>query len=812
MSNDILIDDSSAMAGNLVAAVDSIAKAVSESSSTFNASFDNLAKEFSGSISKVTDSVKSMHNDLLRAIDKVNVNVSVTKNIRQSSTKSKDKSDDKSIMLELQAEQLNAVRQKYAEEQSIMAELRAEQIKFISDKKNEEKIIMAELAAEQAKAISEKMIEEKTIMAELFAEQKKMADEKWLEEKAMMNELLKEEKDAIKRKEQEEKLIRQQLADEERKSIAQAGFTSFAASAFPDELAAMGKSSKGKVSASDTGWLQSLSDFSKSFEKIPLSNFERPKAEDIYPVKEMQQASSALLEGTSSFFSVMKKVDSFSILPEQPPRPTEGFEKPIQSEFTTYGVQGEQPPLKSRRKISRDMLSQLAFGEEVTPFVGPKNITEDQRNAIAASKAVPGSQVGPMPQGGFSPMNIGLAVQQMGQALNNFPKMFNAAMGNVFGKGQLGQGATKAFGMAGNAMGRAGAGIAGIGGAGAATAVGGAVVAPFLASIGGASAIMSSFNTIMSTSNTIMQQFGGMISKVSPALVKQFELVSNDLQAVIGRAMIPAFNEMIKAQRTLADIMVPTAKATSGLYEAFAKTYRILIETFMPLYSTIVQVVTPIFKWFADLMNKILEILKPVVDAFNAIFVALSGVIETLYMFSPLRLLVVGIVKVFDWFITGSRFVFGSFISGMGRIIEFMSNIPGLGGLAETGKKLQAMGKQTFSGKASTGQKTDGASVGAAIREAQTVSIESLGDEIRKSAITSQVPTLEEEQRNYLKDIASNTEKEKFKTAFIEALRQSGLMKETDKSPYSSMYDSEESYMAAVGFGMMDLSSGGSTY
>jgi hypothetical protein len=82
MSNGIPIDDSAAMAGNLVKAVEDIAVAVGSASDVFGRSFGEFAVQFKTSMSGVTDSVKTLQNEMVDVIKSLDVSIKVIKNIK----------------------------------------------------------------------------------------------------------------------------------------------------------------------------------------------------------------------------------------------------------------------------------------------------------------------------------------------------------------------------------------------------------------------------------------------------------------------------------------------------------------------------------------------------------------------------------------------------------------------------------------------------------------------------------------------------------------------------------------------------------
>ena len=295
-----------------------------------------------------------------------------------------------------------------------------------------------------------------------------------------------------------------------------------------------------------------------------------------------------------------------------------------------------------------------------------------------------------------------------------------------------------------------------LGTAAASNPIAAAIVAPFAAALAGGAVIMASFNAIVSTSNNIMSMFGGMISKVAPALTMQFQIVANDLEAVVGRGLIPMFMRLTEAQRTMADAMVPVATATTDLYEGFGKMYKIIVEAVMPLYQAVIGLLAPAFSYIVELLNDFLDGIKPLINVFSGLINVITYVLTGFFNFIKIFDVISVIFKAFS---DGMKYIFGGLIIGFGKILELLSYIPGLGGLKKASENVQKFGMDTFTGNAAGVKK--GASVGAAVREVGSTSIEGIGDEIRKASLMIQIPEGEKqkEQIDYLKDIAENTDK-----------------------------------------------------
>jgi hypothetical protein len=483
------------------------------------------------------------------------------------------------------------------------------------------------------------------------------------------------------------------------------------------------------------------------------------------------------------------------------------------------------------------MLSQLAVGEEVTPFVGPKNITEDQRNAIEASKAIPGSQVGPMPQ----PPSY---MSQFNQNLAGGAKFFGNALSPIF------QGLAQTFGkkvspFLANPITKAGMNLAqggmqyaqtgnlGIAGGRASAAIGGGATAALGVGLAGFGVALSAVTGAVTIAGQAIQSMSSYVAKFSPAAAERMNLVFNDLQGVIGKALLPVFEMAIPIVRQFADFvhsaMQALAPSISIVKESFAEIVPPLIE----LGAVLIDAFMPVIKFAAGLIYGLTQILVPLINGFSALVETASmmaeifsgGISITDIMINGFKLLgdITNIVVgAFNWMVaafyagTGSILKFASWLidwvdgvgqSPLSKSLEEMGDnaVKGATKLEDVAKRQMDAGMEgkKFEYKAGEikgkGGIKSGSSVGMAVREAQSMSIESLGDAIRKAAITAQAPEQKDRQEEYMKTVSENTAYDKQKKAMLDAIKESGLVDGNETPFWDSLTEMDTDYSGGGG-------------
>ena len=378
------------------------------------------------------------------------------------------------------------------------------------------------------------------------------------------------------------------------------------------------------------------------------------------------------------------------------------------------GTSFEMPTFKSLAKDFMD--GAKVFGEGIRPFFGVAA-------QMFGKKLSPLIQ-GPLVSGGMSIMKAGAEYAQRGEM----------AVGGKAGA-IAGGGATALLG----------AGIAGFGVA------------------------LNAVTAAASLAGNAIQSMASYVGKFNPAAVEQMNIVFNDLQGVIGRALLPIFQMAIPIVRQFADFVNFAVIALQPVLNVLSETFQILVQPLMELATVLVDAFAPVLVFVVSIFKGLAMILEPIIYGFAMLFETVSamfsiftkGISLTDIMMDGFKLLadiVNVLVGAFNW-------VVAAFYAGVGTLLKVLADAvdwidgPGRGefskGLMDMGdeaidagqklatnaeKQMQAGLKgEKFSYKAGSIKGFQGvqagSSVGAAVREAQAVSIAGIGDEIRKSAL-----------------------------------------------------------------------------
>jgi hypothetical protein len=204
----------------------------------------------------------------------------------------------------------------------------------------------------------------------------------------------------------------------------------------------------------------------------------------------------------------------------------------------------------------------------------------------------------------------------------------------------------------------------------------------------------------------------GLVAKANPALVELFTFAMNDLQAVIGQGLAPAFRVLSDLVRAFADTLatfMPQLGASVGtILKPLADTLKVLFEVFGNVAQVVARVVTaaaPAFAALGEAFNAVLRAILPVVnlivDVFGSVLVGvMKAVVETVV--PPVVAFIQVIGDMVKWFVGKVR-----------ELLEFL-------GLLDPETPGTEKGK----------------SFGASARSASTSSVESVLQKARESAFT----------------------------------------------------------------------------
>ena len=278
--------------------------------------------------------------------------------------------------------------------------------------------------------------------------------------------------------------------------------------------------------------------------------------------------------------------------------------------------------------------------------------------------------------------------------------------------------------------------------------------------------------------------FGSYIEKSNPALMEQFGIILNDLGGVIGRSLAPVIQTLLPLFRQFADYIDYAMKLIQPSIDIVITAFKELAGPLMEAGATILQVFAPVLTFAAKIIEGLVIVVTPIIDAFILLLEAvgeifgifLSGSSITKIMMDGFKLLadmVKILVGAIVWAAGAFYQVIGAAIKGIGTLIDW---IPGTGKLGETlikmgedadkaGAKLRQSGANMISsgltGKPEAKKPSKikpNASVGASVRDAQEMSITGIGDDIRKAAMMAATGTKTQEES--LAEIAKGLSKQ----------------------------------------------------
>ena len=212
--------------------------------------------------------------------------------------------------------------------------------------------------------------------------------------------------------------------------------------------------------------------------------------------------------------------------------------------------------------------------------------------------------------------------------------------------------------------------------------------------------------------------FGSFVAKNNPAVMEQVNLAMNDLQGVIGKALVPVVQSLIPVLRFLGDGMDFTMKMLMPAITPIANAFKTLAIPLIELESVIAQFLAPAFEivgiaveGFAIMLDPVIQLISEIVESFTQLIQSfLDGIPITKFMkdgFEILgqvvKILVGVIVTVLGLFMSGMGVIlqltgflvqgFGLLIKGIGDLISYIPGTGDLGAiLSEAGTAVAAGG------------------------------------------------------------------------------------------------------------------------
>jgi hypothetical protein len=219
--------------------------------------------------------------------------------------------------------------------------------------------------------------------------------------------------------------------------------------------------------------------------------------------------------------------------------------------------------------------------------------------------------------------------------------------------------------------------------------------------------------------------FGSFVAKNNPAIMEQVNLAMNDLQGVIGRALVPVVQRLIPVLRFLGDGVDFVMKMLMPAITPIANAFATLAIPLIQLEAVVAQFLAPAFEivavaveGFAIMLDPVIQLLAEIVESFTQLIQSfLDGIPITKLMkdgFEILgqvvKMLVGVIVSVLGLFMSGMGVIlqlssylvkgFGALIKGIGDLISYIPMTGDLGAIlsqagtavSSTGDTLEASG------------------------------------------------------------------------------------------------------------------------
>lgn len=212
--------------------------------------------------------------------------------------------------------------------------------------------------------------------------------------------------------------------------------------------------------------------------------------------------------------------------------------------------------------------------------------------------------------------------------------------------------------------------------------------------------------------------FGSFVAKNNPAIMEQVNLAMNDLQGVIGRALVPVVQRLIPVLRFLGDGVDFVMKMLMPAITPIANAFATLATPLIQLEAVVAQFLAPAFEivgvaveGFAIMLDPVIQLLSEIVESFTQLIQSfLDGIPITKIMkdgFEILgqvvKMLVGVIVSVLGLFMSGMGVIlqltgflvqgFGTLIKGIGDLISYIPGTGDLGAiLSEAGTAVAAGG------------------------------------------------------------------------------------------------------------------------
>ena len=317
-------------------------------------------------------------------------------------------------------------------------------------------------------------------------------------------------------------------------------------------------------------------------------------------------------------------------------------------------------------------------------------------------------------------------------------------------------------------------------------AAGGAVAATAGVAMAAIGVALNSVTKSFAIASEAVSSFAGAVQKANPALMEQVGLAMDDLQAVVGRALSPAITMLIPLIRQFADYVDYSAKKFAPAIESIIKITKELMSPLLELGATIANALMPFIKILVLHFGGIVKIIIPIIDLLSSLFETVTLLMGSLgdseFLFGVFNNSIEILSRAVSIVAGTIQLIIGAFVVGVAKMIEVLGTLVNTISFGFAGESIEDFGEKAgkvgeklynkslenfkavgegkprrFKAGEMSGDKglQQNSSFGAAVRQASSMSIVGIGDEMRKNALMAGIG--QKSQEESLNQIEKNT-------------------------------------------------------
>lgn len=317
-------------------------------------------------------------------------------------------------------------------------------------------------------------------------------------------------------------------------------------------------------------------------------------------------------------------------------------------------------------------------------------------------------------------------------------------------------------------------------------AAGGAVAATAGVAMAAIGVALNSFTKSFAIASEAVSSFAGAVQKANPALMEQVGLAMDDLQAVVGRALSPAITMLIPLIRQFADYVDYSAKKFAPAIESIIKITKELMSPLLELGATVANALMPFTKLLVLQFGGIVKIIIPIIDLLSSLFETVTLLMGSLgdseFLFGVFNNSIEILSRAVSIVAGTIQLIIGAFVVGVAKMIEVLGTLVNTISFGFAGESIENFGEKAgkvgeklynkslenfkavgegkprrFKAGEMSGDKglQQNSSFGAAVRQASSMSIVGIGDEMRKNALMAGIG--QKSQEESLNQIEKNT-------------------------------------------------------